>query len=137
MSTRTERMSRLLALQQQMHRVERWKLLALQRRSSELETERLELIAALNGTDALHGLFLDAAARRLTSLAKQAGLLAREEEAQTARVGEFAVRVACAERLSEEAEAEAARENEKQALGDVVDRLMAGAAPASRKIATS
>ena len=45
------------------------------------------------------------------------------------------MRVACAERLSETVDKEAARADEKQALLEVIDRLVGAATPASRKIA--
>jgi hypothetical protein len=133
-NTRAQRARRLLALQQQLHRVEQWKLIALQRRSAELDTERRELIEALNHSDALQGLFMDATARRLMSIAREADAVARDEAKQAARVGERAIQVACAERLSETAEQEAGRAREKQMLGDVIERLVGSTAPASRKI---
>ena len=135
MSTRAQRTRRVLALQEQLHRVEHWKLLDLQRRVAELDTQRRELIAALNDSDALQGLFLDATARRLMSIAREADEVGREERLQIARVGEHAVRVACAERLSEAVAGQAARADEKQALREVIDRLVGAATPASRKIA--
>src|SRR5436190_1240417 len=135
MSTRAERTHRMLALQEQLHRVERWKLLDLQRRAAELDALRRELIAALNDNDALQGLFLDATARRLMSIAREADAIGREEQLQIVRVGERAVRVACAERLSETVDRQAARAGEKQELLEVIDRLVGAATPASRKIA--
>jgi hypothetical protein len=123
MSTRAQRTRRVLALQEQLHRVERWKLLDLQRRVAELDAQRRELIAALNDSDALQGLFLDATARRLMKIAQEAGEVGREEQLQIARVGEHAMRVACAERLSEAVVKQAARAGEKQALREVIDRL--------------
>jgi hypothetical protein len=134
MSTRAQRTRRVLALQEQLHRVEHWKLLDLQRRIAELDSQRRELIAALNDSDALQGLFLDATARRLMSIAREADEVGREERQQIARVGEHAVRVACAERLSEAVAGQAARADEKQALREVIDRLVGAATPASRKI---
>lgn len=135
MGTRLERTRRVLALQEQLHRIERWKLLALQRRATELDVQRRELIAALNDSDALQGLFLDATARRLMSIAQEADAVAREEQMQAVRVAEHAMRVACAERLSETVDRQTARAGEKQALGEVIDRLVGAATPASRKIA--
>ena len=134
MGTRAGRARRLLALQEQLHRIEQWKLLALQRRATELDGERRALIEALNGSDALQGLFLDATARRLTSIAREADKIAREEAEQAARVGARAVQVACAERLSEVAERDAARDAEKRALGDIIDGALSRPTPASRKI---
>ena len=135
MSTREQRTRRVLALQVQLHRVEHWKLLDLQRRGAELDSQRRELIAALNDSDALQGLFLDATARRLMSIAREADEVGREERLQIARVREHAVRVACAERLSETVAGQAARADEKRALREVIDRLVGAATPASRKIA--
>ena len=134
MSTRAERTRRVLALQEQLHRVELWKLLALQRRAAELDALRRELIAALNDNDALQGLFLDATARRLKSIAQQADAVERDELLQTVRVREHATRVACAERLSETVDRQAARASEKRDLLDVIERVVGAATPASRKI---
>src|SRR5262245_25229012 len=120
MTTRAQRTHRLLGLQEQLLRVERWKLLGLQRRAAELDTERRELIAALNESDALQGLFLDATARRLKSIAQQADEVRLQEQAQLARVREHATRVACAERLSETVDRQAAREAEKRSQLDVI-----------------
>ena len=135
MSPRAERTRRLLALQQQLHRVERWKLLGLQRRAAELDALRRSLIAALNDSDALQGLFLDATARRLKSIAMEADAVRREEQVQAIRVGEHAMRVACAERLSETVDRQAVRAQEKRELAEVIDRLTGATTPASRKIA--
>jgi hypothetical protein len=130
-----ERARRLVALQEQLHRAEHWKLLDLERRRAELAAEREELIAALNDDAALQGLFLDATARRLTSLAQEAGSVARAADMQAAGVSEQATRVACAERHCEAVEAQARRQAERQALAEVIDTLVASAAQASRKIA--
>ena len=97
--------------------------LDLRRRAGELETQRQELIAALNDSDPLRGLLLNATARRLKSLAQEADAVAREEALQAARVGERALRVACAERLSETVDRQAAREDEKHELLEIIDRL--------------
>jgi hypothetical protein len=135
MSPRAERTRRVLSLQQQLHHVERWKLLDLQRRAAELDALRRSLIAALNDSDALQGLFLDTTARRLKSIALEADAVGRQEQQQAVRVGEHAMRVACAERLSEAVDRQAARADEKRELLEVIDRLMSAATPASRKIA--
>jgi hypothetical protein len=135
MDKRAERTSRVRTLQVQLHRVERWKLLELQRRAADLDALRRELIAALNDDDALQGLFLDATARRLMSIAQEADEVGRQELLQTARVAEHAMRVACAERLCEAVGRDAERTREKQALDEVVDRVAGAATPASRKIA--
>ena len=123
MSGRAERTRRVLELQVQLHRVERWKLLDLQAPGRRAGAQRRELIAALNDSDPLWGLLLNATARRLKSIAQEADAVAREEALQAARVGERALRVACAERLSETVDRQAAREDEKHELLEVIDRL--------------
>ena len=47
MSRRAERTHRVLALQEQLHRIERWKLLDLQRRAAELDTAHAALLLEL------------------------------------------------------------------------------------------
>ncbi|HZT49257.1 MAG TPA: hypothetical protein VFA64_14880 [Hyphomicrobiaceae bacterium] len=115
------RARRILALQEQLHRVEHWRLLELQHRAAELDRERQELIAALNDDDALAGLFLDATARRLVAIARGADDVARQEQLQGERLAEQAMQVACAERLEERVSLEARRESEKKALGEVIE----------------
>jgi hypothetical protein len=135
MTKSVARARRILALQEQLHRIERWKLLELQGRLAELDTLRQDLIAALNHDDALQGLFLDATARRLTSIAREADEIGQQEQLQSVQVAEQAIRLVCAERLHEAARDDAQRAGERQALLDVIDRLVGSATQASRKIA--
>ena len=137
MSRRAQRTRRVLALQEQLHQVQHWKLLELQRQAADLDAQRIELIAALNACDALQDLFVEATARRLRSIARAADAVAREQLKQAVRVGEEARRLARAERLSRRVDREAAGAGEKQALLDVIDRLVGATTPASRKIAAS
>ena len=115
------RARRILALQEQLHRLEHWRLVGLQRRAAELDRERREMIAALNDDDALAGLFLDATARRLVAIARDSDDVARQEQLQGERLAEQAMQVACAERLEERVGAAVRRESEKKALGEIID----------------
>jgi hypothetical protein len=128
------RVRRILALQEQLHRVEHWRLVELQRRAAELDQERQDLIAALNGDDALAGLFLDATARRLVAIARAADEVARQEQLQGERLAEQAMQVACAERLEERVSVEARRDDEKKALGEVIDAAVVASMQGPRKI---
>ena len=69
-ASKAEKSRRILVALEQLHRVEQWKMADLERRLAELEQEKVELIGALNDNDALHGLFIDATARRLSSTAE-------------------------------------------------------------------
>jgi hypothetical protein len=130
MDERARRSRRVLAAQQQLHRIEQWKLAQLQARLAGLETEQVELIGALNGTHALHGLFIDTMARRLTSLAEEASRVTSEKDAQSLELAVHAVRVRLAERLAQAIAQEVRHEQERKQLLDIVEQFV-GRRPAS------
>jgi len=127
------RARRILALQEQLHRLEHWRLVGLQRRAAELDRERQEMIAALNDDDALAGLFLDATARRLVAIARDSDEVARQEQLQGERLAEQAMQVACAERFEERVGEAVRRESEKKTLGEVIDAAVGRAHASSRQ----
>jgi uncharacterized coiled-coil protein SlyX len=114
----------MLAAQQQLHRIEQWKMAELQRRLGDLEVSQLELISALNDTNALHGLFIDTMARRLSSLAEEAERVAREKNAQSLKLTDHAARVRIAERLAEAIALDVQREDERKELVDIVEQIL-------------
>ncbi len=114
----------MLAAQQQLHRIEQWKMADLQRRLGDLEVSQLELISALNDTNALHGLFIDTMARRLSSLAEEAERVAREKNAQSLKLTDHAARVRIAERLAEAIALDVQREDERKELLDIVEQVL-------------
>lgn len=126
---------RILGVQQQLHRIEEWRLAELERTLSDIAASERDLIRALNEDDALQGLFLDATARRLRSLAEEAVRVGEEKAAQAERLLEQAARTVCAERLAEAVDREAAQAADKRELSDAIERFIAPAAQASRKIA--
>ena len=134
MSAQARKIHRILAVQQQLYRIEEWKLADLERTLERLEVSQREMIGALNEDDALQGLFLDAMARRLRSLGEEASRIGQEREAQSARLLEHAARKACAERLAEAVDRQAAQATDKMQLLDVIERFVGPAAQASRKI---
>src|ERR1700741_2685954 len=91
---------RILAAEQQLHRIEQWKLAELARRLAERDAMQVELIGALNETNALHGLFIETTARRLSSIAEEAERVGREKEMQSLNLKEHATRVKMCERLT-------------------------------------
>jgi hypothetical protein len=127
----------MLALQQQLHRIEEWKLAELRESLAGLEASQRDLVGALNEDDALQGLFIDALARRLRSLAEEAARVNREAEAQAARLTEHAARKLCAERLVATVDRQTERAIANKELLDIIERLSrpAAGAQASRKIA--
>jgi hypothetical protein len=132
MPSEARKAHRILAVQRQLHRIEEWKLANLERTLEGLAASEQDLIRALNEDDALQGLFIDATAGRLRTLAEEAARVRDEKTAQSARLIEHAARKACAERLVEAVDREAVRAANKKQLMDAIDRLPA--AQASRKI---
>jgi uncharacterized coiled-coil protein SlyX len=124
LDSKVDKTRRILLAQQQLHRIEQWRMAELERRLAELEALQVDLIGALNDTNALHGLFIDTTARRLSSTAEQAERVAREKEVQSLKVKEHAVRVKISERLTLAHEQEAAREQEAKELLDIVEQAV-------------
>src|SRR6185295_16504834 len=116
------KMHRILDVQQQLHRIEEWRLADLDRALLALAASEQELIRALNEDDALQGLFIDATARRLASIAEQAARVGKEKTAQEQRLLEHAARKVCAERLAQAVDREVAQAAEKRALVDAIER---------------
>jgi hypothetical protein len=135
MSAQARKIHRMLAVQQQLYRIEEWKLADLERTLERLEVSQREVIGALNEDDALQGLFLDAMARRLRSLGEEASRVGQQREEQSARLLEQGARKVCAERLAETLDRQLARAGDKTQLLDVIERFVGPAAQASRKIA--
>ena len=115
---------RVLSAQEQLHRIEQLKMAVLERRSAELERQQVELIAALNDHDALHGLFIDATARRLSAIAEEAERLKRDKAAQSLKVNEQAVRVRVSERLYRARSQDFQRDKEGKDLLEIVELIV-------------
>jgi hypothetical protein len=125
MQDRAAKARRILAAQQQLHRIEQWKLAELQRALADLTSAQLEMIGALNDTNALHGLFIDTTARRLGTLAEEAERVNRKTTDQSLRTTEHAVRVRASERLEQAVAQELQRELEGKELLDIIEQHLA------------
>src|SRR6185295_8731740 len=102
MKKEVDKARRILGAAQQLHRIEQWRMADLERRLAELDEMQLELINALNDTNALHGLFIDATARRLSLIAEEAERVSRAKHDQSLKVIDHATRVKMCERLAHE-----------------------------------
>jgi hypothetical protein len=124
MRKKAEKAARILAAEEQLHRIEQWKMSDIERRLADLEAMQVELIGALNDTNALHGLFIDTTARRLSSIAEEAERVGREKAVQALKVKEHATRVKICERIAVERAQEFEREEEGKELLDVVEQFV-------------
>ncbi len=125
MQDRAAKARRILTARQQLHRIVQWKLAELQRELADLTSAQLEIISALNDNDALHGLFIDATARRLGTLAEAAERVTRKATDQSVRTTEHAVRVRASERLERAVAQELERELEGKELLDIIEQYLA------------
>lgn len=128
---RRQRMQRLLKVQEQLHRIEEWRLAEAQQEHDGIVRDQEELIQSLNADAGLQGLFVDAAARRLRTLAARELESGQVKDAQAQRVLAEGARRGVAERLFAAATREARRAEEESQLQDATERV---AAQAPRKI---
>jgi len=124
MQRRAAKSRRILKAQQQLHRIEQWKMAELQRRLADLTSAQLELIDALNDSNALHGLFIDNTARRLSSLAEEAERVTRDRNDQSLRMREHAVRVRISSKLAQSIAQDLDREIERKELLDIIEQFL-------------
>lgn len=125
MANRVDRANRIVRLQHQLRRVEEARLREIEHALAENEAAQRDLMEALNEDQALRGLFLAAAARRLRALSIEADAMTREKELQAARLKERSVQVRGAERLAQSAEREEQREASRRELAGVVEQAVA------------
>jgi hypothetical protein len=74
---RLKKIERILAIQQKMHRLAEWQLAALDRERQAVAENQERLVGALNADGPLHGVFVEAMARRLAALARPTGWRSR------------------------------------------------------------
>lgn len=122
MATRVEKAQRMLKVLEQLHRIEEFKKIELQRRLMELEASQHEVILSLNTDDALHGLFIDTTAKFLQNLAKEAQQVAVAKEAQTQRLLRQASKMKHAERLHTTLGQEKRRVETEAELAEAIER---------------
>jgi hypothetical protein len=99
MDKRLRKAQRLLKVQEQLHKMEEWKLASLQRQEAELRETQTVLIGALNNHEVLQGLFVESTARRLQALAAQAALVEQQKDRQNKVALDRALQVKRTERM--------------------------------------
>lgn len=125
MSERLKKMDRIWTVQKQLHKMAEWELARLQRKSAELEAAQVALIEALNDDSQLYGLFTDAAAKRLQSLAAQANQIRAEQLIQADATLEKALQAKRTEKMVASLKDATRKENEKKDLLSVLETISA------------
>ena len=102
-----------------------WELARLHQREAELKAAQVTLIETLNDDDRLYGLFVDAAAKRLQSLAAQANQVEAERLIQVDVTLEKAMQVKRTEKMVTGLRVEHRRTSEKNDLMGILDTITA------------
>ena len=124
MEARAKKAHRILAVQRQMHRIEEWKLAQLEQELANLEVSKRDLTNALNGDNALHGLFIDAMARYLRLLTEQTAGIGWQKRDQLPRLIGEATRLKIAERTARKIDLEVQRSDDLEALVDTIESIV-------------
>ncbi len=120
MKNRLKKANRIVAVQEQMHRQAEWRLTEIARARADLERTREEIITTLN--DDLFGpMLVEVVAKRLRATAAEAERLAGDEQRQTARVREEALRLKRAEHMAEEVAQVHEQHVEKQMVAAILE----------------
>lgn len=112
---------RILAVHEQLHRIEVGRLSRLERKARELKEEESRIVECLDGSREMITLFPEVVLRRLKANIRQQQELHKEVERQTNVTLEQAKRVKQAERLVADAEIERERISELEALREIID----------------
>lgn len=123
MSERLKKMGRIHKVQKQLHKMAEWDLVRLERKGAELQTAQEETIKALNDDNQLYGLFVDAAAKRLQSLAAQATQVDAERLVQADVTMEKALQAKRTEKMVATLKDSNRKEGEKKDLLSVLEAI--------------
>ena len=122
---RAQKIQRLLTLQAKLHQLAEWRLASVDRARHELAENEARLFETLNGEAPLHGLFVEAMARRLATLAREGDRLTRLREIQQRRLQEEGLKLKRFERMTRRAERQSRAEAEKRDFAALLDVLAA------------
>ncbi len=120
---RLRKIERVLAVQEQMHRLAEWRIAALDREKAEIARGQESLLGALNGDDPMHGLFVEAMTRRLTALTREADRLAKAREVMEKKLTEETLKLKRTERMTDRVRREHATSEEKRLFQDLLETL--------------
>ena len=123
MKKRLESIERIADVQRQLRRLAEAKLGELERRQTALQASRQELVGALNGDTHLHGLFVEAMARRVRSISSDIAQVERVKQAQAKRLLEQTGKLKRVERVASSLDRQYQVALEKRDLAELIDRL--------------
>ena len=123
MRSRLKKVERVLAVQEQLHRLAQWKMAAIEREKAELADGQVDLLSALNEDNALHGLFVEAMTRRLKALAREAERLERARRVMEEQLSQQALKLKRTERMTDRVRREDRHGRDKRLFQDLLETL--------------
>jgi hypothetical protein len=121
--SRLKKIRRILAVQERLHELAELRVATLDREKAELKAGQETLVDALNRDETLHGLFVEAMARRLSALAREADRVGRALDVQTKHLFEEGLRLRRTERMSEKVQRDYLKAVWKQGFADLLETL--------------
>lgn len=123
MKTRDRKIRRIVAVQEQLHRMAEWQLMESQAKERELQDRQLRLIENFNGDGNLSELVAQAASRSLRIASVEHGALTKTMEQQAALALDEARKLKHALKMADSAAGRTLRAQEKRVLEDVIERM--------------
>ena len=123
MNDRLKKIERILSVQEKLHKLAEAKLATLDRERQELRDNEASLVDALNRDDPLHGIFVEAMARRLSALAREAEKINRAREAQSRLLTEAGLQLRRTERMTDRVRREFVKQLGKRTFADFLETL--------------
>jgi len=131
MKQRRKSLTKILLLQEQLHKLSAWKLTALERERAALLEDQKATLEAI-GRDAMtHVMMVASANRRLRAIDKQITAVAAQHAAQERLALEQGARTKLAERMVDRFEAKYRAQEERSELSDLIERATAKASASS------
>jgi hypothetical protein len=123
MRSRLKKIERVLAVQEQLHRLAQWKMAALEREKTANADGQVDLISALNADNQLHGLFVEAMTRRLAALAREAERLERARGVMEKQLSEEGLKLKRTEKMTDRVRREHQLGRDKRLFQDLLETL--------------
>lgn len=124
MKQRLKKIDRIIKVQKHMHRNAELQLANLQRKEGELKAAQAELIETMGDRDALHGLFVDVMARRLTALALEESRTQAAIVTQRSVTIDKALQVKRTEKVHARVKDDSRRIEEKKDLAAILETMV-------------
>jgi predicted GTPase len=131
MKQRRKSLEKIRVLQDQLHKLSTWKLASLDQERLALEEAQKETIEAIDRDVTMNGVLVAGATRHLRSIDRKIEAVIAKHAVQSRVALEQGARTKLAERLVDSVEAKVRKQQERNDLGDLIERSVAKAAASS------